>query len=41
MINAFQSLVGSLLFVAWCSRLDIAFAVHKVTRQTHALRVIY
>ena len=38
-INAFQSLVGSLLWVARCSRPDISFAVHKVTRQTHAPRV--
>ena len=39
-INAFQSLVGSLLWVARCSRPDIAFAVHKATRQTHAPRVL-
>ena len=37
-INSFQSLVGSLLWVARCSRPDIAFAVHKATRQTHAPR---
>ena len=39
-INAFQSLVGSLLWVARCSRPDIAFAVHKATRQTHAPRML-
>ena len=38
-IRAFQSLVGSLLWVARCPRPDIAFAVHKVTRQTHAPRI--
>uniref|UniRef100_A0AAV1USB9 Reverse transcriptase Ty1/copia-type domain-containing protein n=1 Tax=Peronospora matthiolae TaxID=2874970 RepID=A0AAV1USB9_9STRA len=32
----FQSLVGSLLWVARCTRPDIAFAVHKVTRRAHA-----
>lgn len=39
-IVAFQSLVGSLLWVARCSTPDIAFAVHKATRQTHAPRVL-
>ena len=39
-INSFQSLIGSLLWVARCSRPDIAFAVHKATRQTHAPRVL-
>uniref|UniRef100_A0AAV1TYV5 Uncharacterized protein n=1 Tax=Peronospora matthiolae TaxID=2874970 RepID=A0AAV1TYV5_9STRA len=39
-INAFQSLVGSLLWVARCSRPNISFAVHKATRQTHAPRVL-
>ena len=34
-----QSLVGSLLWVARCSRTDIVFEVHKATRQTHASRV--
>uniref|UniRef100_A0AAV1UG67 Uncharacterized protein n=1 Tax=Peronospora matthiolae TaxID=2874970 RepID=A0AAV1UG67_9STRA len=37
-INAFQSLVGSLLWVARCSRPDIACAAHDATRQTHAPR---
>ena len=31
-----QSLFGSLLWVARCTRPDITFAVHKATRQTHA-----
>ena len=39
-INSFQVLVESLLWVARCSRPDIAFAVHKATRQTHAPRVL-
>ena len=39
-IHAFQSLVGSLLWVARCSRPDIAFAVNKAIRQTHAPRVL-
>ncbi|OWZ07207.1 putative mitochondrial protein [Phytophthora megakarya] len=35
-IRKFQSLVGSLLWVARCTRPDIAFAVHKASRRTHA-----
>ncbi|KAG6613467.1 Integrase catalytic core protein [Phytophthora cinnamomi] len=35
-ISDFQSLVGSLLWLARCTRPDIAFAVHKVTRRTHS-----
>ena len=31
-IKAFQALVGSLLWVARCTRPDVAFAVHKATR---------
>lgn len=34
-IHDFQSLVGSLLLVARCSRTGISFAVHKATRRTH------
>uniref|UniRef100_A0AAV1U0S4 Uncharacterized protein n=1 Tax=Peronospora matthiolae TaxID=2874970 RepID=A0AAV1U0S4_9STRA len=34
-IRNFQSLVGSLLWIARCSRPDISFAVHKATRRTH------
>ncbi|OWY98658.1 Copia protein [Phytophthora megakarya] len=34
-VKMFQSLVGSLLWIARCTRPDIAFAVHKVTRRTH------
>ncbi|KAG2995995.1 hypothetical protein PC121_g20298 [Phytophthora cactorum] len=34
-ITKFQSLVGSLLWVARCTRPDIAFAVHKASRRTH------
>ncbi|KAG2762053.1 hypothetical protein PC129_g918 [Phytophthora cactorum] len=35
-IRKFQSLVGSLLWVARCTRPDITFAVHKASRETHA-----
>ncbi|KAG3117247.1 hypothetical protein PI125_g3961 [Phytophthora idaei] len=35
-IRKFQSLVGSLLWVARCTRPDITFAVHKASRDTHA-----
>ena len=38
-IRSFQSLVGSLLWVSRCTRPDIAFAVHKATRQTHQPRI--
>ena len=38
-IKDFQSLVGSLLWVARCTRPDIAFAVHKTTRQTQQPRL--
>ena len=34
-VKTFQSLVGSLLWIARCKRPDICFAVHKATRQTH------
>uniref|UniRef100_A0AAV1V6E9 Reverse transcriptase Ty1/copia-type domain-containing protein n=1 Tax=Peronospora matthiolae TaxID=2874970 RepID=A0AAV1V6E9_9STRA len=35
-VQTFQSLVGSLLWIARCTRPDIAFAVHRVTRRLHA-----
>ena len=35
-VRSFQSLVGSLLWIARCTRPDIAFAVHRATRKTHA-----
>ena len=35
-IREFQLLVGLLLCVASCTRPNIAFAVHKTTRQMHA-----
>ena len=38
-VRTFQSLVGSLLWVARCTRPDIAFAVHKATRQIHQSRL--
>ncbi|KAG3017351.1 hypothetical protein PC120_g11052 [Phytophthora cactorum] len=34
-ILMFQSVVGSLMWVARCTRPDIAFAVHKAWRRTH------
>ncbi|CAI5714960.1 unnamed protein product [Peronospora effusa] len=34
-LKSFQSMVGSLLWIARCTRPDICFAVHKTTRQTH------
>ncbi|RAW21862.1 hypothetical protein PC110_g21693 [Phytophthora cactorum] len=34
-IRGFQSLVGSLLWIARCTRSDISFTVHKATRRTH------
>jgi hypothetical protein len=34
-VRKFQSLVGSLMWVARCTRPDIAFAVHKASRRTH------
>ena len=38
-IRDFQSLVGSLLWVARCTKPDIALTVHKTTRQTHQPRL--
>ena len=35
-VKAFQSLVGSLLWIARCTRPDMCFAVHRATIQTHA-----
>nr|CCA20622.1 Yokozuna putative [Albugo laibachii Nc14] len=37
-VQVFQSLVGSLLWIARCTRPDIAFAVHRATRRSHAPR---
>ncbi|GMF42843.1 unnamed protein product [Phytophthora fragariaefolia] len=34
-VRMFQSLVGSLLWVARCTRPDIAYVVHKASRRTH------
>ena len=38
-LNSFQSLLGSLLWMARITRPDISFAVHKATRQTHKATV--
>lgn len=35
-VQTFQSLVGSLLWIARCTRPDIAFAVHRAARHSHA-----
>jgi hypothetical protein len=35
-VRKFQSLVGSLMWLARCTRPDIAFAVHKASRRTHS-----
>lgn len=35
-IREFQSLVGSLLWIARCTRRKISIAVHRATRRTHA-----
>ncbi|CCI10739.1 unnamed protein product [Albugo candida] len=35
-IKKFQSLAGSLLWFARCTRPDISFSVYKLTRSTHA-----
>ena len=35
----FRSIAGGLLWIARCTRPDISFAVHKMTRCTHAPRV--
>ncbi|OWZ16109.1 Pol Polyprotein [Phytophthora megakarya] len=35
-VSRFQSLVGSLLWIARCTRPDVAFAVRKATRKTHS-----
>ena len=37
-IATFQSLIGSLLWIARCTRPDIAFAVHRASRRSHAPR---
>ncbi|KAE8906594.1 hypothetical protein PF003_g9247 [Phytophthora fragariae] len=35
-VRKFQSLVGSPMWVARCTRSDIAFAMHKASRRTHS-----
>ncbi|KAE9359956.1 hypothetical protein PF008_g2036 [Phytophthora fragariae] len=37
-VQMFQSLVGTLLWIARCTRPDIAFPVHRVTRRSRAPR---
>jgi hypothetical protein len=34
-VRVFQSITGSLLWLARCTRPDVLFAVHKMTRKTH------
>ena len=38
-LKAFRTLAGGLLWLSRCTRPDIAFAVHQMTRRTHAPRV--
>ncbi len=38
-IKQFRTIAGSLLRLARCTRPDIAFAVHRMTRRTHAPRL--
>ena len=35
-ITNFQSLAGSLLWIMRCTSPDLAFAIHAMTRKTHA-----
>lgn len=35
-VRSFQSLLGSLLWVARCTRPDISYAVHRASRRAHA-----
>uniref|UniRef100_A0AAV1VGI3 Reverse transcriptase Ty1/copia-type domain-containing protein n=1 Tax=Peronospora matthiolae TaxID=2874970 RepID=A0AAV1VGI3_9STRA len=35
-VQTFQSLVGSLLWIARCTRLDIVFPIHRATQRSHA-----
>jgi hypothetical protein len=37
--SSFRTLAGALLWIARCTRPDIGFAVHHMTRKTHAPRV--
>jgi hypothetical protein len=37
--SQFRTLSGALLWIARCTRPDIAFAVHKMTRRTHSPRM--
>jgi hypothetical protein len=37
--SLFRTMAGALLWIARCIRLDIAFAVHQMTRRTHAPRI--
>jgi hypothetical protein len=37
--SLFRTMAGALLWIARCTRPDIAFAVHQMTRRTHAPRI--
>ena len=39
MAKRFRSLAGALLWIARCTRPDIGYAVHRMTRRTHAPRI--
>jgi hypothetical protein len=38
-VSLFRTLAGALLWIARCTRPDIGFAVHQMTRRTHAPRI--
>jgi hypothetical protein len=37
--SLFRTMAGTLLWIARCTRPDIAFSVHQMTRRTHAPRI--
>jgi hypothetical protein len=37
--SLFRTMAGALVWIARCTRPDIAFAVHQMTRRTHAPRM--
>ncbi|EGZ24091.1 hypothetical protein PHYSODRAFT_408582, partial [Phytophthora sojae] len=38
-VQTFQSLIGGLLWIARCTRSDIAYTMYRVTRRAHAPNV--
>jgi hypothetical protein len=39
--SLFRTMAGALRWIARCTRHDITFAVHQMTRRTHAPRMCY